>query len=72
MENPFCTICMKGYKVGSQVKMLPSCCHLFHAKCIDQWFLLKGTCPVDREDVVSNLQRELYPNAELIHHPNRD
>ena len=65
-KYPDCSICMKQYKVGSQVKMLPGCQHIFHAKCIDHWFGLKGTCPVDRENVTSNLQKELFPNHQSL------
>jgi len=65
-KHPECTICMKKYKAGSQVKMLPQCLHIFHAKCIDQWFRLKGTCPVDRENVTTNLVKEMYP-GDLFH-----
>lgn len=66
-EHSECTVCMKPYKVGSEVKMLPGCGHTFHTRCIDTWLRQKGICPIDRENVQKNLQRELYPNGTSHH-----
>ena len=60
-QFPECSICMHKFKVGDELRMLPQCCHIFHVACIDSWFRVKGTCPMDRDDVNTNLKREIYP-----------
>ena len=42
-----CAVCMEPFVLGDRVRTLP-CLHVFHARCIDQWICLRGTCPIDQ------------------------
>ncbi|KAJ4969832.1 hypothetical protein NE237_002931 [Protea cynaroides] len=43
-----CSICLADYKGTDMLRLLPSCGHLFHVKCVDPWLRLHPTCPVCR------------------------
>lgn len=43
-----CSICMNDYKIYTKIRKL-KCKHIFHVKCIDQWLLIKNSCPNCRE-----------------------
>ncbi|EYU19850.1 hypothetical protein ABFS82_06G082100 [Erythranthe guttata] len=43
-----CSICLADYEAEDFVRLLPSCGHFFHVKCIDPWLILHPTCPVCR------------------------
>ncbi|KAI3977086.1 hypothetical protein MKX01_004061 [Papaver californicum] len=44
-----CSICISEYQPTETLKIIPSCNHYFHSKCIDQWLSMSSTCPVCRE-----------------------
>ncbi|KXS18119.1 hypothetical protein M427DRAFT_53958 [Gonapodya prolifera JEL478] len=47
-----CTICIEPFQASDQVRELPVCGHIFHAKCVDRWLLEKSVaCPICRRDV---------------------
>lgn len=39
-----CTICIEEFKTGEMVRTL-QCNHIFHEKCIGEWFEKKEVCP---------------------------
>ncbi|KAL7147051.1 hypothetical protein ABFS83_06G082400 [Erythranthe nasuta] len=43
-----CSICLADYRDADLIRLLPSCGHLFHLKCIDPWLILHPSCPVCR------------------------
>lgn len=43
-----CSICMNDYKIFTKIRKL-KCKHIFHVKCIDEWLLIKNSCPNCRE-----------------------
>lgn len=43
-----CMICMDDYKINQFKRILPTCNHYFHKKCIDKWFKKTITCPICR------------------------
>lgn len=47
-----CSICLVDFTGDIPIKMVPSCNHIFHSECLDEW-LLKGTlaCPFCRRGV---------------------
>ncbi|XP_071688382.1 uncharacterized protein [Rutidosis leptorrhynchoides] len=48
-----CAVCLGDVENGDNVRLLPNCKHLFHVKCIDEWFVGHTSCPVCRVPVVS-------------------
>ncbi|KAD3337531.1 hypothetical protein E3N88_33051 [Mikania micrantha] len=43
-----CAVCLGDVENGDMVRLLPNCNHLFHVKCIDEWFVGHASCPVCR------------------------
>ncbi|MDA9846586.1 E3 ubiquitin protein ligase [Flavobacteriaceae bacterium] len=43
-EEEICTICIEEFKEGDIIRTL-HCNHIFHKKCIDEWFDKKEVCP---------------------------
>ena len=48
-----CSICMDIYKYKQYKRVLPECKHIFHKKCIDNWFKKNSSCPVCRKDFLT-------------------
>ncbi|CAD6337643.1 unnamed protein product [Miscanthus lutarioriparius] len=46
-----CVICLGLVAIGEAVRRLPTCGHLFHGGCIDQWLRAHATCPMCRAAV---------------------
>lgn len=49
LKDETCSICLEKYKNKSIVVKPNDCNHLFHVKCLEQWFNHKSTCPVCRK-----------------------
>ncbi|XP_073128177.1 E3 ubiquitin-protein ligase ATL4-like [Henckelia pumila] len=47
-----CAVCLSKFESHDQLRLLPLCCHAFHASCIDTWILSNQTCPLCRSTVV--------------------
>ena len=53
---PECVICFEEFLVGAPVRKIPICQHVFHSKCIDEWFRAKlqdltHKCPLCNADI---------------------
>jgi hypothetical protein len=48
-----CGICMEKYITGKVITYLP-CKHFFHKDCIDEWFKIKSSCPLCRDELNIN------------------
>ncbi|KAK9057061.1 hypothetical protein SSX86_024428 [Deinandra increscens subsp. villosa] len=46
-----CAICLQGFEKEEEGRELPLCRHVFHVKCIDEWLIRQGSCPICRRDV---------------------
>ena len=46
-----CAVCLKSYKAGSGVKVLPGCYHTLHSYCANEWFKMNLECPHCRKEV---------------------
>ena len=77
-ETSYCSICLEDCVEGQRVRSLNECFHIFHMKCIENWFIEKQICPTCRKeyhveipvieayDNVDNIER-LYLTWVLIH-----
>lgn len=48
-----CSVCLSAIEEGEKVRILPSCGHGFHARCIDAWLRTRLSCPVCRSAVTT-------------------
>eukprot|EP00268_Persea_americana_P019112 TRINITY_DN19786_c0_g2_i1.p1 TRINITY_DN19786_c0_g2~~TRINITY_DN19786_c0_g2_i1.p1 ORF type:complete len:137 (+),score=2.68 TRINITY_DN19786_c0_g2_i1:277-687(+) len=46
--NSNCAICLENFKRGDRCRVLPSCKHMFHDRCVDAWLNEKQRCPTCR------------------------
>ncbi|XP_038682627.1 E3 ubiquitin-protein ligase ATL4-like [Tripterygium wilfordii] len=70
-----CAVCLSKFEQHDQLRLLPLCCHVFHAQCIDTWLrsnetIVNQTCPlcrspiqVSEEDVMKKLQASTATNG---------
>lgn len=61
-----CAVCLSEFQENEKGRLLPKCCHSFHTKCIDMWFLSHTTCPLCRTSADPRDTRELPTNAVAI------
>ncbi|MCO5608019.1 hypothetical protein L7F22_062222 [Adiantum nelumboides] len=50
-EERDCSICLTRFLPKEEVRLLPSCAHLFHQSCIDAWLLSHPSCPLCRSGI---------------------
>jgi E3 ubiquitin-protein ligase ATL41 len=43
-----CAVCLAELEEGEMVRVLPTCKHYFHVKCIDMWLSTCSSCPMCR------------------------
>ncbi|XP_052205363.1 RING-H2 finger protein ATL78-like [Diospyros lotus] len=43
-----CVICLSEFVAGERVRILPTCNHGFHVRCIDKWLNSHSSCPTCR------------------------
>ncbi|XP_038684809.1 E3 ubiquitin-protein ligase ATL4-like [Tripterygium wilfordii] len=49
-----CAVCLSKFEPHDQLRLLPLCCHVFHAECIDTWLRsneINHTCPLCRSPI---------------------
>nr|GEY52494.1 hypothetical protein [Tanacetum cinerariifolium]GEY52495.1 hypothetical protein [Tanacetum cinerariifolium] len=51
MTSGDCAVCLSKFESEDQLRLLPLCCHAFHAFCIDAWLKSNFTCPLCRSNV---------------------
>ncbi|XP_076950264.1 E3 ubiquitin-protein ligase ATL4-like [Bidens hawaiensis] len=49
-----CAVCLSKFHGADLLRLLPLCCHAFHAECIDTWLKSNQTCPLCRSSVNPN------------------
>ena len=50
LEHDRCVICLDDFKKDDEVIKTP-CLHVFHSKCIIEWFNNKNTCPICKFEI---------------------
>ena len=53
MKNVQCGVCLAGYHAGEVMARLP-CQHEFHEPCLAEWWRVRKTCPMCRDDYNSD------------------
>ncbi|CAH8381118.1 unnamed protein product [Eruca vesicaria subsp. sativa] len=64
-----CAVCLSKFEPDDQLRLLPLCCHAFHADCIDIWLKANQTCPLCRSPLFaseSDLMKALNTSASLV------
>ena len=49
-ENKICSICFEKFYYNQNVNLL-DCKHIFHTKCLSEWYKYKQECPVCRKNI---------------------
>ncbi|CAL5184643.1 unnamed protein product [Lathyrus oleraceus] len=49
-----CAVCLSRFEQNDLLRLLPICCHAFHAECIDAWLRSNLTCPLCRSAVIAS------------------
>jgi len=57
-KNDECPICLEELQINDKVYLFP-CCHYFHIKCFNEWFLKKSFCPVCCETIGNHKIEEI-------------
>ncbi|CAN8287492.1 unnamed protein product [Cochlearia groenlandica] len=47
-----CAVCLSEFEDDETLRLMPPCCHVFHADCVDVWLSDHSTCPLCRADLV--------------------
>ncbi|KAL9234336.1 hypothetical protein vseg_009219 [Gypsophila vaccaria] len=47
-----CAVCLSKFEKNDVLRLLPICCHAFHAECIDTWLSANLTCPLCRSPII--------------------
>ncbi|XP_061370537.1 E3 ubiquitin-protein ligase ATL4 [Gastrolobium bilobum] len=48
-----CAVCLSKFHHHDLLRLLPLCCHAFHADCIDTWLRSNLSCPLCRSSIVA-------------------
>ncbi|OAY70443.1 RING-H2 finger protein ATL72 [Ananas comosus] len=51
-EGAECAICLGEFAEGEKVRVLPTCRHGFHVRCIDTWLAAHSSCPTCRSSLL--------------------
>jgi len=54
MNSGDCAVCLSKFEPEDQLRLLPLCCHAFHADCIDIWLVSNQTCPLCRSPLFAS------------------
>ncbi|GMN62034.1 hypothetical protein TIFTF001_031109 [Ficus carica] len=46
-----CAVCLSKFEPADQLRLLPICCHAFHALCVDTWLQSNQSCPLCRSPI---------------------
>ncbi|KAF3445628.1 hypothetical protein FNV43_RR10804 [Rhamnella rubrinervis] len=49
-----CAVCLSKFEPHDQLRLLPVCCHAFHALCVDTWLKSSQTCPLCRSSIYAS------------------
>ncbi|XP_068635456.1 E3 ubiquitin-protein ligase ATL4-like [Aristolochia californica] len=61
-----CAVCLTHFEPHDRLRLLPACCHAFHATCIDTWLASNRTCPLCRSTIDVALPSEKSEKSESL------
>lgn len=64
MNNKECIICYEEIGDESFITDLPECHHMYHYKCISEWFKVDSKCPLCKKDYYGKFDGVVAPNNE--------
>lgn len=53
-----CPVCLTEFEPEDNLRLLPTCKHVFHQECIDAWFDAHSTCPLCRASLAGAVNTE--------------
>ncbi|CAN8316305.1 unnamed protein product [Cochlearia groenlandica] len=54
-----CAVCLCEFEDEETLRLMPNCCHVFHADCVSVWLYDHTTCPLCRMDLL------LQPDSDV-------
>lgn len=56
-----CLICCEEYIADEIVVLLPQCRHMYHAPCLEQWFIYKKSnlCPLCKTPIIVEIEKNI-------------
>ncbi|KZV19248.1 hypothetical protein F511_35183 [Dorcoceras hygrometricum] len=67
-----CAICLVEFVDIDILRLLTSCCHVFHQECIDLWLESHKTCPVCRRNLDSPIHSPAAKSPSHAHNNGHD
>ncbi|XP_039840496.1 E3 ubiquitin-protein ligase MPSR1-like [Panicum virgatum] len=65
-DDDMCVICMRGYKRGRRLYVMPCAYkHRFHRKCLEKWLSRSHLCPLCRHALPTDDDQAAHRNADL-------
>ncbi|KAK7301152.1 hypothetical protein RJT34_12013 [Clitoria ternatea] len=62
-----CAVCLNEFQDDETLRMVPTCCHVYHPDCIDPWLASHTTCPLCRANLVPTPEGDTNININM--HP---
>ena len=59
-----CIICLNDYIAGDDMIRLTPCHHVYHEKCVLEWFIGHKNCPLCKQDVTASIDTDINIKAE--------
>lgn len=67
-----CAVCLCEFEDDETLRLMPNCCHVFHADCVSVWLSDHSTCPLCRVDLFfqPGVRSDLIPDPEPVESTN--
>ncbi|MED6172901.1 hypothetical protein PIB30_054227 [Stylosanthes scabra] len=58
-----CAVCLSEFHDEETLRLIPTCCHVFHPNCIEAWLSSHSTCPVCRANLMPKPRDTSSPSS---------
>lgn len=65
-DTPECCICLAAFDASAEIREAQGCGHVFHGRCLGNWFAVNRTCPLCRRDLGAEADAESHPEPRAI------